>query len=67
MASDENLRGSEPLNHLSDAKRYDPAGTRITMECDRVALSASGVDGSIGIAAIGSTLLRSQGIIKPRQ
>ena len=26
MASDEKLRGSEPLNHLSNAKRYDPAG-----------------------------------------
>ena len=26
IASDENLRGSELLNHLSDAKRYDRAG-----------------------------------------
>jgi hypothetical protein len=45
MASDENLRGSEPLNHFSDAKCYDPAWARISMECDPVALSASGVDG----------------------
>jgi hypothetical protein len=46
MASDENLRGSELLNHLSTPNAYDPAGARINMECDPVALSASGVDGS---------------------
>jgi hypothetical protein len=47
MASDENLRGSESLNHLSTPNANDPAGSRISMKCDPATLSPSRVGGSI--------------------